>query len=178
MKKLLSILLAAAFAISAADAPRVPRTTLYSLEKNLDDRLQRMWSDHYAALVGNSRGVYLPGYGVVLTAEVNLAPSNISMMNPTITEAEKVALRKKKTERVGQLRKSLKEILAAYAVNLDMIPAGEKVSIALILPRYTWEDATVVPLQMVAEGTRQQLQAAQKTGPAAIETAAKVSEGN
>jgi hypothetical protein len=90
MKKIFALLLAAAFAISAADAPRVSRVMMLKVEKSLDDRLMRMWSENPTGLVGASRGVYLPGYGVVITAEVNLATANISMMNPTITEADKV----------------------------------------------------------------------------------------
>ncbi len=178
MKKLFGLLLIAAFAISAADAPRVPRLTMLSVEKSLDERLMRMWSDYPAGLVGASRGVYLPGYGVVITAELNLATANISMMNPIITEADKVALKKKKLERVPQLRKAMQEILATAAATLETVPPTEKLTIALILPRYSWEDPAVVPLQMIVEGTKQQLLTAKKAGPAAVELAAKVSESN
>ncbi len=71
MEKLFGLLLTAAFAISAADAPRVPRLTMIAVEKSLDDRLQRMWSENPTGLVGASRGVYLPGYGVVISAEAS-----------------------------------------------------------------------------------------------------------
>jgi hypothetical protein len=182
MKKLfglrLSLFLAAAFAISAADAPRVPRLTMISVERSLDDRLQRMWSDNPAGLVGASRGVYLPGYGVVITAEVNLATAPYSMMNPVITDADKLAVKKKKIERIPLLRKAMQELLASAAATLETVPPTEKLTIALILPRYTWEDPAAVPLQMIVEGTRQQLLTAKKAGPAAIELAAKASETN
>jgi hypothetical protein len=182
MKKLfalrVSLFLAAAFAISAADAPRVPRLTMISVEKSLDDRLMRMWSENPTGLVGASRGVYLPGYGVVISAEVNLATANISMMNPVITDADKLLLKKKKVERVPVLRKAMQDLLASVAATLETVPLTEKLTIALILPRYSWEDPAVVPLQMVVEGTRQQLMTAKKSGAAAIELAAKVSESN
>ena len=180
-KKLLplfSFLLAAVFAISAADAPRVSRTLMTTVEKRLDERIQRMWSDNPLALVGPSRGVYLPGYGIVFTAEMNLATANISLMNPTLSDVDKIALHKKKAERVPQLKTALKEALIAAAASLDPVPATDKVTIALILPRYSWEDPTGVPLQVVVEGTKQQLLAAQKAGGAAIDQAVKVSETN
>ncbi|MEO5923498.1 MAG: hypothetical protein ABIR70_06700 [Bryobacteraceae bacterium] len=178
MKKLLSLFLAAAFAISAADAPRVSRVMMLKVEKNLDDRLMRMWSENPTGLVGASRGVYLPGYGVVITAEVNLATANISMMNPTITEADKIALKKQKLERIPQLKKTLRELAAATAIALDTVPPADKVTIALILPRYSWEDPAAMPLQVVVEGTRQQLMDAHKGGIAALDQVAKISESN
>ena len=178
MKKFLVLLLAAAFAISAADAPRVSRVMMLNVEKSLDNSLMRLWSDNPTGLVGASRGVYLPGYGVVITAEVNLATANISMMNPTITEADKLALKKKKIERIPQLKKTMKELVAAAAVALEPVPPTDKVTIALILPRYSWEDPAAMPLQVVVEGTRQQLVAAQKGGAAALDQVTKISETN
>lgn len=175
---LLPILLAATFAISAADAPRVSRNLMTTVERNLDERIQRMWSDNPLALVGPSRGVYLPGYGIVFTAEVNLATANISLMNPTLTDVEKVGHHKKKVERVPQLKTIMKEALIAAAASLDPIPATDKITIAFILPRYAWEDATGVPLQVIVEGNKQQLLAAQKAGGAAIDQAVKISETN
>jgi len=178
MKTLLTLLLAATFAISAADAPRVNRLLMTSVEKNLDDRILRMWSDNPTALLGASRGVYLPGYGVVFTAEMNLVTANVSLMNPSLSDAEKVLFRKKKVERIPQLKKALKEALVAAAASLDPVPVTDKVTIALILPRYTWEDSAAVPLQVVVEGVRAQLVAAQKAGPAAVDAAVKVTETN
>jgi hypothetical protein len=180
MKKLplFSILFAAVFAISAADAPRVSRTLMTTVEKRLDERIQRMWNDNPQALLGPSRGVHLPGYGVVLTAEMNLATANISLMNPTLSEADKVALHKKKLERVPQLRVALKEALVATAASLDPVLATEKVTISMLLPRFSWEDPASVPLQMIVEGTKQQLLAAQKAGGAAIDQAVKITETN
>jgi hypothetical protein len=178
MKKFFVLLLAAAFAISAADAPRVSRVTMLTVEKSLDNSLMRLWTDNPTGLVGASRGVYLPGYGVVITAEVNLATANISMMNPTITDADKLALKKKKIERIPQLKKTLKELVASAAAALDTVPPTDKVTIALILPRYSWEDPAAVPLQVTVEGTRQQLMTAQKGGAAALDQVTKISESN
>jgi hypothetical protein len=178
MKKLLPLLLAATFAISAADAPRLSRTLVTTVEKRLDERIQRMWTDNPMALVGNSRGVYLPGYGILFTAEMALATANISLMNPTLTDADKIALHKKKVERLPLLKSAMKEVLIAAAAALDAVPPTDKVSIAVILARYASEDPTGVPLQVVFEGTKQQLLAAQKAGPAAIDAAVKITETN
>lgn len=178
MKKLLPLLFAAVFAISAADAPRLSRSLITSVEKRLDDRIQRLWGDNPMALVGSARGVYLPGYGIVFTAEMSLATANVSLMNPTLSDADKIALHKKKMERLPQLKTAMKDALIATAASLDPVAATDKVSIALILARYSSEDPAGVPLQIVFEGTKQQLLAAQKAGPAAIDGAVKVTESN
>lgn len=168
----------AAFAISAADAPRVSRTLMTTVEKSLDERIVRMWNDNPTALVGPSRGVYLPGYGIVITAEMNLVTANLGLMHPSLSAEEKVVFRKTKLERIPVLKSKLKEALVAAAASLDPVPVTDKVTIAVILPRYTWEETAGIPLQVVVEGTRQQLLAAQRTGGAAIDQAVKVTETN
>jgi hypothetical protein len=58
------------------------------------------------------------------------------------------------------------------------VPPTDKVTLALILPRYSWEDPAAIPLQVVVEGTRQQLIDAHKGGIAALDQVAKISETN
>jgi hypothetical protein len=99
-------------------------------------------------------------------------------MTPALTGPEKAAFHQKKMERVPTLKKALKDALVAVAVSLDPVPLTDKIAIALVLPRYSWEDAAGVPLQVVAEGTRQQLVAAQKAGAAAVDLAVKITESN
>ncbi len=74
MKKiLLSLpLLVVVLSLTAATAPRVARATLVSVEKNLDDRISKLWDDNPYLLLGNTRGVYLENYGAVFTTEVDL----------------------------------------------------------------------------------------------------------
>src|SRR5260370_456257 len=63
-----------AFAVAATvwAAPYVKRAALIAMEKSFDQRIVRLADDPYL-LVGDTRGVYLEGYGAVFTAEVNLA---------------------------------------------------------------------------------------------------------
>lgn len=146
-----------------------------TVEKNLDDRVVRLWSDNPMALVGSTRGVYLPGYGIVFSAEINIATAPISLMNPIPSEGEKVAHRKKKLERLPQLKDAMKKALMDTAASLDPVPATDQVVIALLLPRYTWEDATGMPLQVTAQCTRQQLLSA-RANPASLDQIVKITE--
>ena len=64
-------LVSAAYA-AAGETPRVNRVQMEIAEKGLDATLQRLTPDYTSTLIGPSRGVYLEGVGVVLTAEVIL----------------------------------------------------------------------------------------------------------
>jgi hypothetical protein len=174
---LLSLLLVtAAIAISAAGQPRVNRTVLGVVEKSFDDRLARMWKDNPQSLVGYSRAVYIDGYGVVLTAEMNMVTAPISLMHPSLTEEEKLELHKKKVERLPQLKAALREALVSTAASLDPVPANDQIVIVLILPHYSFEDTTGVPMQLTAQASKQQLLTAQRAGAAALDQTIKIIE--
>src|SRR5207237_7315858 len=65
--------------ITTASAQRVKRGALAAMEKSFDARLQQMVTEPFD-LLGNTRGLYLEGYGAVFTAEVNLIIS--PMLSP------------------------------------------------------------------------------------------------
>lgn len=166
-KFLFTLLFVAASAISAAQTPRVNRTLLTQIERDLDQRIFRIWNDNPMAVTGLSRGVYLPGFGIVFSVEMNMvtAPGG-GLMGMPLTDADKVALQKKKVERLPQLKAAMKEILVAVAEKLDPVPANEQVVIAMILPRYTWEEASGVPIQLTAQGVKSELLAMRNNGGA------------
>jgi hypothetical protein len=156
MKKILFLLLSAALAISAADASRVNRNMLSGLERTVDDRVRSLWADNALAILGGTRGVYVPGTGIVLSAEINVATANLSLMVQTLSKEEIATLRKKKLERIPQLEKAMQDLLGTMGNTLDILPAGEKIAIALVLPRYGFEDPTGLPNQVTVQVERGQ----------------------
>jgi hypothetical protein len=50
----------------------------------------------------------------------------------------------------------MQELLGTMAGTLEQLPAGEKIAIALVLPRYTFEDATGLPMQVTIQMERGQ----------------------
>lgn len=162
-RSLLLLSIASALAVSAAGQTRVDRTALTAAEKNLDDQVVHLWNEALA-LVGPARGVYVDGYGVVLTVEMNLATAPVNMMHPVLTEAEKLQLRQKKLERIPQLKTALKSALVAAAASFRDLPMDEHVAIAMILPRYSWEDASGIPMQLTVQATRQSLMGGSGSG--------------
>ena len=159
---LLVLLASAEVAISAADAPVLNRTQLSVAEKSVDQRMLTLWSDNSLSLVGASRAVYLPGIGLVVSAEVNLAVAPISLMGTTLTDNGKAELRKKKADRLPILRTAMKEVMANLAATLSQVPASEHIAFSVVLPRYSWEEPSVVPLQVVMQATKQDLLGGQR----------------
>jgi hypothetical protein len=158
------LILAAAVFLPAADSPRVNRGLLAPVEKSLDDRFARLWPDNPLALLGSTRGVYLEGYGVVLTAEVNMVIGGTSLMQPRWTDKDKEMHHKKKLERLPQLRTAMKQALAASAASLDPVAPTEQIVLSVFLSRYPWEDATGIPAQVTMQAPKAKLLEAQRTG--------------
>jgi|SRR5579871_3523128 len=170
------LLLAVASAAMASDPPRVGRTVLAAMEKNLDDRVSRLWDDNPFVLLGPTRGIYLDGYGVVFTTEVNLATGPTMLMHPELTKEEIQRHRQKKLERLPQLMHALRQALVASAVSLDNVPAEQQIVVVAFLSRYPWEDAAGIPLQITLQGQRKKLVEAQHAGAAELDALIHVVE--
>lgn len=162
MKRTFVAVFAMAMALTAAE-PKVNRALIASVEKSFDSRIINMWQEALA-ITGTTRGLYLEGYGVVITGEVVVATAPISMMSPTLTDKEKGELQKKKQARLPQLRSAIKAAAMDAAASFDPLPPTERVAFHVVLPRYNWEQASGIPLQIVLQATKQQLLDAKRTG--------------
>ena len=143
---------------AAGETPHVNRVQMESAEKGLDATLQRFVSDNNRTLIGLSRGVYLEGLGTVLTAEVILVNPPISpLAHPLPTKEEVVQMHKTKLARVPELKKVLKDALVAAAGVLETVPPDEQIVIAVVIPRFTFEDPTGVPVQVTVQAPKRKL---------------------
>jgi hypothetical protein len=170
------LLLAFAFGATAGTLPRVGRAALISTEKSLDDRVTRLWDDNPFVLIGATRGVYLEGYGAVLTAEVNLFTGPTMMMHPALTKDEIAHYRQKRMERLPQLKQALRQALLATAASLDPVPPEEEVVIVIFLSHYSWEDVSGLPVQVTLQAKKKKLLDAQRAGGAGLDQAILISE--
>jgi len=155
----LAIVLVAAAVAALAAVPRVSRAALEAMEISFDKRVRTISADFPFELLGNTRGVYLEGYGAVFTAEVNLSQStNLSPFQLTIPKEYVAKLHARKLERVPVLKKQMKEAMLAMAASLDGVPANERVVLGVTLFYYTkWEDMSGLPSQIVMQADRQKL---------------------
>jgi hypothetical protein len=145
------------------------------MEKSLNQTISGLWTDNQYLLIGETRGVYLEGYGAVFTAEVNLVANPISLMNTRVTPADVARFRQTKLERVAVLKKTLREALASTAASLDAVPLEEKVTIVAFLDHFPFEDMNGVPSQISVEGQKKALLDAQRAGRG-LESVVRVTE--
>ncbi len=175
-RTMLSLAVLATAAMLTAAAARVSRTALTAMEKSLDQKISSLWPDNQYLLIGNTRGVYLDGYGAVFTAEVNLVANPLSLMSTHLSPAEVARYRQTKIERAVALKKALREALASTAASLDTVPPEEKVVMVAFLDHFPFEDMNGVPTQITVEGQKKALLEAQRSGGKSLETAVKVTE--
>lgn len=173
MKKVLvSFLLAMTAAASASaaelsDAPRLARSAVANTERILDNRFTRLWSDNPVPVLGPSRGVYLQGYGVVFTTEVNLVSGPpLTLFNPAITKEYAAQHKQTKMKRIPELKAELQKALldAAASKELATVPPEEQIVLVAFLSRFPWEDLTGMPAQIMLQGSKKKLLEAKSSG--------------
>jgi hypothetical protein len=180
MKKILLpflLLLVVVVSLTAANAPRVGRATLVSVENNLNERISKLWDDNPFLVLGKTRGVYLENYGAVFTAEVDLVANPTSLMHANVNKDEVVKFHQKKVLRIPILKQALKDALVATAASLDTVPPEEQIIIVAFLANHpSWEDLSGIPTQITVQAPRKKLLDAQRGGAAAVDAVIRVTE--
>jgi hypothetical protein len=143
------------------------------VEKSLDDTLLKFTIDNSHTLIGLTRGAYLDGVGAVFTAELIVVNANVNIMKPLPTKEEVVQIRNKKLERIPILKRILKDALVSAAASLGTIPPDEQVVIAVIIPRFKFEDATGLPSQVTVQASKRKLL---ESKGAALDAAIRITE--
>jgi hypothetical protein len=152
------MLLALGASLLAADAARVSRPMLVAVEKNLDDKISRLWDDNILILMGPTRGLYLDNYGVVFSSEINLVMGPpFTMVRPVPPKEEIAKHRLKKLERLPELKKLMRQTLIDVAATMDTVPAEEQIVIVAFLSKYPWEDTSGLPVQVMWRGQKKKL---------------------
>ncbi|HYP06708.1 MAG TPA: hypothetical protein VER03_10805 [Bryobacteraceae bacterium] len=170
--KVLAGLLVGLALIGASVSPRVTRNNLVSLEKLTDTKVTQLDNNSPAEVLGHTRGVYLEGYGVVFTAEVDPNPyAAPNPFRPQYTKADLDKLRLQKKARIDVLKKKMVESLVVMARGLEGVPANEQVVLAVTIPYWVWENSTGMPKQIMIQAPKSALLSS--TG---LEAALKVQE--
>ncbi|MCC7176628.1 MAG: hypothetical protein IT159_15650 [Bryobacterales bacterium] len=162
----LALLLAAAISGSQPAKPRIARMALAPLESSFDSALSKPGQQYPFDLLGNTRGVYLGGFGVVFTAEVNLiiAP-RITPFRQFISKEDVARVHQQKTANLPVLKQAMRELMERTASTLDALPPGEQVVVAVTLFYYSWEQKDGLPSQILMQASKSALG---KGGAAAV----------
>ena len=142
--------------VTPTEKSRVPRQALSDLERRMNTKLASLGGDNDPIdLLGAARGIYLDGYGVVLTAEASLivAPG-LSPFHQEVTQPEKEKVHQRKLDRLPMLRQVMRDMWRDSATTLAAMPDNQQVVIAVRLLYLPWEDTHGLPAQIVMKGDR------------------------
>ena len=171
------LLLCSGLLFAEAATARVSRASLLAVERSFDARVERIDPADAFYLLGNTRGIYLEGYGAVFTAEINLvASATVSPFRPAFTKKELASLRQKKTDRIIVLKEQMRSALIAAGAGLDQVPPHEQVVFGVSIFYFNWEDSAGLPRQVIMQAPRKVLVEANKGNTAQLEAAVRVQE--
>jgi hypothetical protein len=144
------------FAVAIAGAVEVDaaagklRDQIAAAEQVIDLRFQGVGSETVMTVIGNSRGAYIEGYGVVFNVQVNIAPvGNINPFRRSYSNEEIRQINIRKRQRLETLEQRTRELLVELSGSIAGLPVNEKIAIAVSLFHFAWEDLTALPKQMV-----------------------------
>ena len=107
-------------------------------------------------VLGATRGVYLQGYGVVFSAELDLIQSpTINPFHTKITPEEVVSTHNRKLKQLPLLRQAMKDQLAACAKSLSGLAPNDQVVMVVRLDYQPWENMASMPSQILLRADRQ-----------------------
>jgi hypothetical protein len=154
---LVALLAVAAMTAAQPAKSRVTRGSLVPLESGFDVRIARAGQQEPFDLLGNTRGVYLDGYGVVFTTELNLIVTPITPFRPQVTKEDIDRIHQRKVAKLQVLKKAMREMMVSSAAALDGLPANEQVVVAVTLFYYSWEDRDGLPSQILMQAPKSAL---------------------
>ena len=148
-------------AASTAPTNHIPQIMLASLEKNFDDRLGMLNASDPIDMLGGTRALYVPGFGVVFTTEVSLVVAPGAMPLPYQQEfspAQKAQVHKRKSAQLPKLEGLMKDLVNVCARTLTTMSDDQKVVVAVRLRYLMWEDTTDLPAQIVMTADKKSAQ--------------------
>ena len=153
MTRRLPLILLLGFTLFAAGRVGGPaRTELRDAEQRLDVSIQQRWVEDPQVLIGGSRAFYIDGFGVVITAEINLVTgARISPFNQTMSPEVITRHHSRKLERLPQLKDLLSTTLQQAKGWFPQLRDDEHIALGVQMFRYKWEDASDMPSQILLQ---------------------------
>lgn len=177
MRTISALLLTASMVSASSVPPRITRAAVAAMEKSFDRRLQLVGIEDPFYILGDTRGVYVDGYGVVFSTELNLiAAATESPFRPAYTKEEIEKIRQRKVQRLDALKHNMREMLISSAASMDAIGAEEQIVLGVTLFYFKWEDTNGLPRQVVMQASKKALLEAMRGNKTALNAALRISE--
>lgn len=132
------------------------RASLVAVEKMMDRRIETIFDEPFL-LLGMTRGIYLEGTGAIFTAEMALVISPAGPFAPKMDQAEMARFRKKRLDRLPNVRASMQDILVRSAEMLPKVGDEEKIVIGVNFFKKSAEDNTGIPSQIIMQAVKREL---------------------
>lgn len=134
---------------------RVSLASLANLSRGFDRDLRMFAVTDPIDVLGNTRGIYLPGFGAVFTTE--LSPIYTPGLNPfqaSISEQEKAKVHQRKLARLPVVERLMNTMLQSAAKELAAVPDDQQIVVAVNFVYLPYEDTSGLPGQMVMQAAR------------------------
>src|SRR6266567_4286231 len=134
----------------------IARGTFDGLERRFDSGFEKVGEpDAPIDLLGNTRGVYLDGYGAVFTTELSLVGTpGPSPFLTTIPKDLVTRVHQRKAERLPALRKAMRDLMMIAGLALVQLPENQQIVIVVRLDYRKWEDTSGLPGQILMRADR------------------------
>ncbi len=145
---------------------RVSLVSLATLARGFDRDLRMFAVTDPIDVLGNTRGIYLDGYGAVFTTELSpvLTPQ-LSPFRPNISEQEKAQVRQRKLARLPAVERLMNAMLQTAAKELAAVPDDQQIVVAVKFLYLPYEDTSGLPGQMVMQAARRTILSGAQIGP-------------
>ena len=149
-------------ALPATLGPRIAPQSFTGAEDRINTTLSAINTQDPPDLLGSTRALYLPDYGVVMTTELSLVVTpGPNPFRKEFTKEEVAKMHQRKLAQIPLLKKSMREVMktaaliVAGAVGLQpqLESSRLQVAFAVRLLYLKWEDTTGLPAQIVMKAT-------------------------
>ncbi|MFY9724141.1 MAG: hypothetical protein WB579_25150 [Bryobacteraceae bacterium] len=145
---------------------RVSLVSLATLARGFDRDLRMFAVTDPIDVLGNTRGIYLDGYGAVFTTELSpILTPQLSPFRPNISEQEKAQVRQRKLARLPAVERLMNAMLQTAAKELATVPDYQQIVVAVKFLYLPYEDTSGLPGQMVMQAARRTILSGAQIGP-------------
>jgi len=161
VRKLMGVVLFALAVTPLLAAPPADNTPLkrqmQDFERALNQSIIQMFGTQFFVFLQEPKAAYLPGFGVVVHAEVNLHPMRFIMpfAPQPYSEQELKTEREQKLARMKVMQKGLQDLLLAQGRALTQLSGEEQVAVVIHL--YNPRTYPEIPSQVLLQARRQAL---------------------
>ncbi len=142
-------------AAPAASEANVPVAVITNLETAFEKKIDNLDLNDRFSRQGAVTGIYIPGIGVVFSTSVDLISTPVpTPFQPVIPKATVEQVRKRKAAHLPMLRNAMIEMMKSAGNDFGMLPADQKIVIAIRLHYFDYEDKSGLPKQILMVADR------------------------